>query len=173
MTPASRSISSRFPPTSRPYSFGFPVPCPPPQTSTNINLCCELCNNLVTTGLYHSCRTVLWQDWYFGKPCYKLSKSKSQSSWHLGTSSANTTCWWLPTRCEIFTRLCGLDGDDMTRASESTTCSSRSLGATPFWGLSKAIFRACRTSLWNRHLARRPVGHSTDSRLRIEMAVFE
>ena len=31
-----------------------------PQTSTNIDLCCQLCNNLVTTGLYHSCRTILW-----------------------------------------------------------------------------------------------------------------
>ena len=33
MTPASRSVSSRFPPTSRPYSPGFPPPCPPPLVS--------------------------------------------------------------------------------------------------------------------------------------------
>ena len=30
MTPASRSVSSRFPPTSSPYSPGFPPPCLPP-----------------------------------------------------------------------------------------------------------------------------------------------
>ena len=78
MTPASRSVSSRFPPTSHPYSPGFPPPSTKMHTKcTNWHGNCHLIMKIISPFLTVISPNNTHQTAFFWSITYKLENSKS------------------------------------------------------------------------------------------------